>query len=40
MSSVWIVLWTSVLHETDSGDLAPGFVGFEAELEEPEDDDS
>jgi len=40
VSSVWIVLWTSVLPETDSGDLAPRFGGFEAELEEPEDDDS
>ena len=32
--SVWLILWTNVFHETESGDLAPGLGGFTAETDE------
>ncbi len=33
-STVWIVLWHSVMHLTESGDVAPGFGNFDAEIDE------
>jgi hypothetical protein len=34
-----IAVWHSVLHQTPSGDIAPGFRAFTAEVERREDDE-
>jgi hypothetical protein len=38
-STVWLVFWHSFFHATESGDVAPGFGGFVAEVEEVEERD-